>query len=176
MPLPSARPPTPGHAPAVPGAREQRPRRGQVLSGVVLALAVVVAVILGTCAYLGLATVRLSSVDPLGAALTWLTIDAYVLAAVLVVVALAVGVLVVSRPKYLACLASVVAVVLPFGAAYLGVSLGIPVAARNAAVDGAVLADLLDALDRACARRARLGARPGGRLQLTGSRRHRVSP
>lgn len=114
-----------------------------------LVLAVVVAVILGACTYVGLATVRLSSLDPVGAALTWLTFDAYAVAAALVVVALAVGALVVSRPKFLACLALVVAVVLPFGAAYLGVSLGIPVATRHVAADGAVLTDLLDALDQA---------------------------
>jgi hypothetical protein len=143
-------PPTPGApwapAPIQPPARPARPRRrGQWLSWTVLVLAVVVAAVLGACTYLGLATLRISAADPWGVAWTWLTAIAAAAAAAVLVFLLGVVALVVSRPKLVAALATVVALVLPVVVLKFALSFGIEAAARHAAMDGGTLVDLLTA-------------------------------
>jgi hypothetical protein len=109
----------------------------------VLGLAVVVSAVLALLIYLALATVRITSVDPLGALSTWataITITGGVAVAVLV---LAVVAVVISRGRILAIVALVAAVALPAFLVHVAVSSGLAIAARHAALDGGEVADLL---------------------------------
>jgi hypothetical protein len=109
----------------------------------VLGLAVVVAVVLALLCYLALATVRITAVDPLGTLSIWLTAITVTAGAAVVVLALAVVAVVRSRPRILAVVALVVALVLPAVLTHLAVSSGLAVAASHAAADGGEVADLL---------------------------------
>jgi hypothetical protein len=129
--------------PAAPAARSRR--RGQWLSWTVLVLAVVVAAVLGICTYVGLATVRITASDPWGTAWTWLTVCGAAALAAVVVFLLGVVALLVSRPKLVAAMATLVALVLPFVALKFGLSFGIAAVTRHAGMDGAALVDLLTA-------------------------------
>jgi ABC-type Na+ efflux pump permease subunit len=129
--------------------RYGRARRGQVLPWLAVSLAVLGAVALGGCLYLGLATVRLSSAEPFATALDWLAASGVAAGAALVALVLAVCSLVVSRPRYVAVLATGLALALPPVAVYLAVSAGLAVATRNVAADGTELVALVSgALDQ----------------------------
>lgn len=134
-------------ASAVPFGR--RHRRAQWLAKSALVLAVFTAAVVGLCLFLGLYSVRLSAAAPVDTAAFWLVTLAIAAAAALAVLLFAVLALLVCRPRRVAGLAVLAALVLPIAAGYLAVSSGAGVAVAHLGADGVPLADLVGpALDR----------------------------
>jgi hypothetical protein len=120
-----------------PAPRRSR-RRGQVFAALVLVLAVVDALALGVLVYQVLAGIDLTSGDPFGRLDGQLGTLGLVLLGAAVVFVLALIAFVVARPKLLAGLGLLAAVVLPVGGVLLGIWYGGDVLAQH--VDSSVSA------------------------------------
>ena len=128
---------------AAPGAGSRR--HFQRLSWIALVLAVVVPLLLGICIYAGLATLSLSTDNAFSSLASWLTTCGIVAGAAVAVFVLAVCAVLVSRPKFVAVTAAIVAVVLPVVVVHLAVQLGLAEAGHNVAADSTGLVNLLNA-------------------------------
>jgi hypothetical protein len=132
--------PSPAEARPAPARRT----RGRAVAALALTAAVIVAVLLGTTAYLALDAVHVVSFDPLGQAWGWIV-------AFGVVAVVAIGVAVFSlaavfwcRPRRVAALALVLSIVLPMAAVALAGTVGFAVAKQHAAADLAADGGLVD--------------------------------
>ncbi len=106
-----------------PAARRPR-RRGQAFALLVLLLALIDSAVLGLLVYQALAAIDLTSADPFGALGEQLATLGTVALGAVVVFVLALIALVVARPRALAALGLLAAVLLPIGGVLLGLWFG----------------------------------------------------
>ena len=112
-----------------------QPRTGRNLARLTLTSAVLTAAFLGVAAFETLRGVDLASVHPFATALAWLTAFGVGVALAAAVVVLALVACVRCRPRRVAVLALVAAVVLPAPSVGLAVTLGLSALRSNAVAD-----------------------------------------
>lgn len=146
-PQPSPPRPVPGQIRSVPIERTPRAtsgNRGQPMSWVALALAVVMSVLVGYTAFRSLVAIDVVSDNPLGSAFNWLTLLVVAVAGVFVALIIAVIAVFKARPRLVATLALIIAVVLPWITLLVGLKFGAEIfvlrAQRELAVSGSQVA------------------------------------
>lgn len=141
--------PAPVHRPDAAAASPRR--RGGTLRGLVMIGAVATAVTLGVSGYLALATIDITSTDPFGPALAWTVVAAVAALVAVGVVLLGIVAVIWCRPRGLAALGLVAALVLPVAAVLVAVPAGFHTARQKTAdeltVDGGVADRVVDLAD-----------------------------
>jgi hypothetical protein len=140
--------PTPMYRPDAVAAQR---RRGGTLRALVLIAAVAAAATLGVSGYQALATIDIVSTDPFGPALAWTVVAAVAALVAVGIVLLGIVAVIWCRPRGLAALGLVAALVLPVAAVLIAVPAGFHTARQQAAdeltVNGGVADRVVDLAD-----------------------------